>query len=204
MSRLGLETSLPDVLEQSRQRTQQAHEILNRLELFDRWQAFGTPILVGAVAYELTMAPDIDIEIYCDAPRIENGFTVLRDCAVLDNVRKARFGNYLDDPDEGLYWRLDYRAADGTDWKIDMWMLRRDHPGPCAAQLIAPLRAALTPEIRRTILELKSLVRTGAIARQPSIDIYRAVIDGGLRSGADLARWLETHPRDPLTFWKPS
>ncbi|MFI6996012.1 hypothetical protein [Nocardia sp. NPDC050175] len=105
---------MPDVLEQSRQRTRQAHEILTRLQLFERWQAFGTPILVGAVAYELAMAPDIDIEIYCDAPRIEDGFTVLQDCAALDNVRKARFGNHSSDPDEGLYWRLDYRTADGT------------------------------------------------------------------------------------------
>ncbi|MEU7141916.1 hypothetical protein ABZ942_20860 [Nocardia sp. NPDC046473] len=203
MSHPGPETSTPDVLEQSRQRIRQAHEILTRLRLFERWQAFGTPILVGAMACELAMAPDIDIEIYCDAPCIEDGFTVLRDCAVLDNVRKARFGNHLNDPDEGLYWRLDYRATDGTDWKIDMWMLRRDHPGPCAAQLVAPLRAALTPEIRRTILELKSLMQTGTIPRCPSIDIYRAVIDGGLHSDADLAKWLAVHPRDQLTFWKP-
>ncbi|MFI6172622.1 hypothetical protein ACIBCN_38000 [Nocardia sp. NPDC051052] len=203
MSHPGPETSPPDAVEQSRQRTRQAHEILTRLRLFERWGAFGTPVLVGAVAYELTMAPDIDIEIYCDAPRIQDGFAVLRDCAELDNVRKARFGNHLNDPDEGLYWRLDYRAGDGTDWKIDMWMLRRDHPGPCAAQLVAPLRAALTPERRRTILELKSLMQTGSIPRMPSIDIYRAVIDGGLRSGAKLAEWLEAHPRDQLTFWKP-
>lgn len=204
MSHPGPEPSPPDVLEQSLQRTRQAHEILSRLRLFERWQAFGTPVLVGAVAFDLAMAPDIDIEIYCDAPRIQDGFTVLRDCAVLDNVRKARFGNYLDDPDEGLYWRLDYRTPDGTDWKIDMWMLRRDHSGPGAEQLVAPLRAALTPERRRTILELKSLIHTGAIPHQPSIDIYRAVIDGGLLSSADLAAWLAAHPRDHLTFWKPS
>ncbi|MFB8280054.1 hypothetical protein [Nocardia colli] len=195
---------VPDVLEQCRQRIQQAHEILTRLSLFERWQAFGTPVLVGAVAYELAMAPDIDIEIYCDTPDIRDGFTVLRDCAVDENVRKARFGNHLDDEDQGLYWRLDYRAPDGTDWKIDMWALRRDHPGPCAAQLVAPLRAALTPERRRTILELKSLIQTGAIPHCPSIDIYRAVLDGGVRSSADLPQWLAAHPRDHLTFWKPS
>ncbi|WP_159080356.1 hypothetical protein [Nocardia suismassiliense] len=193
----------PDVLEQSRERVRQAHEILGRLRLFERWQEFGSPVLVGAVACELALAPDIDVEIYCDTPRIEDGFTVLRDCAMLDEVRKARFGNHLDDADEGLYWRLDYRAADGTDWKIDMWALARDHPGPCAAQLVRPLRDALTPETRRTILELKSLMQRGAIPRCPSIDIYRAVIDGGLRSGSDLSEWVAAHPRNDLTFWQP-
>ncbi|PXX58727.1 hypothetical protein DFR70_11362 [Nocardia tenerifensis] len=193
----------PDILEQSRRRTAEAHDILDRLRLLRRWRAFGTPVLVGAVAYELTLAPDIDLEIYCDTPDIRDGFSVLRDCAVLDDVRRARFGNHLDDADEGLYWRLDYRAGDGTDWKIDMWALRRDHPGPCAAQLVAPLRAALTPAVRGAILELKYGVRTGAVPRVPSIDIYRAVIDGGVRSGVELTEWLAAHPRDHLTFWMP-
>ncbi len=180
-----------------------AHEILTRLQLFERWQVFGTPVLVGAVAYGLAMAPDIDMEIYCDVPRIEDGFVVLRDCALHPNVCKARFGNYLNEADEGLYWRLIYRTGDGTDWKIDMWSLRRDHPGPCAAQLVEPLRQALTPGTRRAILELKALVQDEFAPRHPSIDIYRAVIDGGVRTSAQLETWLERHPRDFLTFWKP-
>ncbi|HLG78205.1 MAG TPA: hypothetical protein VKX46_17450 [Ktedonobacteraceae bacterium] len=192
-----------DVLDQTEQRLQKAQEILRQLQLFERWQVFGAPILVGAVAYGLAMAPDIDMEIYCDVPRIEDGFTVLRDCALHPNVRKARFGNYLNEADEGLYWRLIYRTDEGTDWKIDMWSLPRDHPGPCAAQLIEPLRQALTPETRRAILELKALMQNGSIPRYPSIDIYRAVIDGGVRTSAQLEAWLELHPRNVLTFWKP-
>lgn len=192
-----------DVVEQSRHRTRQAHEILARLQLFERWQVFGTPVLVGALAYELAMARDIDIEIYCDEPRIEDGFAVLGECALHPNISTARFGNHLADADEGLYWRLGYRADDGTEWKIDMWSLRCDHPGPRSADLIDPLRAALTPETRRTILELKALIQAGSVPHRPSIDIYRAVIDGGVRSSTELSPWLEAHPHDGLIFWKP-
>jgi hypothetical protein len=192
-----------DILDQAEKQLRMAHEILTRLQLFERWQVFGTPVLVGAVAYGLAMAPDIDMEIYCDVPRIEDGFVVLRDCVLHPNVHKARFGNYLNEADEGLYWRLIYRTDDGTDWKIDMWSLRRDHPGPCAAQLVEPLRQALTPETRRAILELKALVQDELAPHHPSIDIYRAVIDGGVRTSAQLESWLERHPRDFLTFWKP-
>lgn len=192
-----------DVLNQTEQRLREAQEILTQLQLFERWQVFGTPVLVGAVAYGLAMAPDIDMEIYCDVPRIEDGFTVLRECALHPNVRKARFGNYLDEADEGLYWRLVYHTDEGTDWKIDMWSLRRDHPGPCAAQLVEPLRQVLTPETRRAILEMKALMQDGSTPRHPSIDIYRAVIDGGVRTSAQLEAWLESHPRTFLTFWKP-
>lgn len=194
---------MDDVLEQCNQRLRTAHAILAELQLFERWQAFGTPVLVGAVAYELAMAPDIDMEIYCDEPRIEDGFAILRDCSLHPHVRKAQFGNHLDEIDEGLYWRLIYRDNDGTEWKIDMWALRRDHPGPCATQLVEPLRQALTLERRRAILKLKSAAQTGAIQRYPSIDIYRAVIDGNVRTSEQLEKWLEHHPRPFLTFWKP-
>jgi hypothetical protein len=193
-----------DALHQAEQRLRQAREILTQLRLFERWQVFGTPILVGAQAYELAMAPDIDIEIYCDMPRIEDGFTVLQECALNPNVRKAHFGNYLKEVDKGLYWKLIYRTDEGTDWKIDMWALPRDHPGPCAAHLVKPLREALTPATRRTILELKALMQIGSLPRHPSIDIYRAVIDGGVQTGVQLEAWLEAHPRNFLTFWKPS
>ncbi len=87
------------VLERAEQRSQCAHHILSQLQLFERWRAFGTPTLVGAVAYGLAIAPDIDLEIDCDEPRIEDGFVVLRDCALHPNVRNARFGNDLKDPD---------------------------------------------------------------------------------------------------------
>lgn len=79
MSQARQEQNLSGVLEQSRQRAEQAHEILAQLRLFERWSAFGAPVLVGAVAYELAMAPDIDMEIYCDEPRIER--TGSRCCA---------------------------------------------------------------------------------------------------------------------------
>lgn len=194
---------MDDVLEQCNQRLRTAHTILMELQLFERWQAFGTPILVGAVAYELAMAPDIDMEIYCDEPRIEDGFTILRDCALHPNVRQAHFSNQLNEADEGLYWRLIYRDDDETEWKIDMWSLRRDHPGPCAAQLVEPLRDALTNERRRAILKLKMQMQTRKIVRHPSIDIYRAVIDGNVRTPVQLEAWLEQHPRPFLTFWKP-
>ncbi len=62
-----------DVLERAEQRLQRARHILSQLQLFERWRAFGTPTLVGAVAYGLAIAPDIDLEIDCDEPRIEDG-----------------------------------------------------------------------------------------------------------------------------------
>lgn len=85
-----------------------------------------------------------------------------------------------------------------------MWALPRDHPGPRATHLVEPLRNVLTTETRRAILELKVQIRDGKAPHHPSIDIYRAVIDGGVRTNTELEVWLQQHPRDYLTFWKPA
>ena len=124
---------MSDPITRSAERLRSARSILAELRLVERWAVYGTPILVGAVAYELVVAPDIDIEVYCDEPRIEDGFEILRDCSVqYPRVKKARFANELHGPDQGLYWQLRYLHDDGQLWKIDMWSLRRDHPEPVA------------------------------------------------------------------------
>ena len=189
------------VLEREAERQRKAGEILSALRLMDRWTGVGRPRLVGAAAYGLMVAPDIDIEIYCPEPRVQVGFSVLGDMAVEPGVWKVRFSNELDGSDQGLYWQIRYRAGDGEVWKIDMWLLGDDHGGPRSADLVEAMRRALTEETRRAILTIKEAV----LGRQDvhSIDVYRAVLDDGVRSVGDFLSW---HARDAsvgLTFWRP-
>jgi len=194
---------MSDVFSRAAHRLWAARDVLARLPVMERWAEFGTPILVGAVAYGLVVAPDIDIEVYCDEPRIEDGFTILRDCALNPRVKKARFANELEGPDQGLYWQLRYLYADGQLWKIDMWSLRRDHPGPVARDLIEPMRQALTDERRQAILEIKEQVVARGLG-YPSIQVYRAVIEAGARSIDEFEEWYRRDPVEGLTDWKPS
>ena len=71
---------MSDVLARADARQKIAEHILQELDLIDRWGRFGTCNVVGAVAYGLVVAPDIDIEIFCPQPRIEDGFDVLKAC----------------------------------------------------------------------------------------------------------------------------
>lgn len=180
-----------------------ARHILTQLELIQQWNAFGKPVLVGAAAYGLLVTPDIDLEIYCDELHIEDGFEVLRACAINPHVHSARFSNQLHGPDMGLYWQLRYLDEDGLDWKIDMWSVHSDHPGPTSAALVEPMKSALTPETRQAILEIKEQALLDATLHCPSIHIYRAVLDDGVRSLEQLKAWLAHHPPDGLTDWKP-
>jgi len=193
---------MDDVLARAATRQKAALAILADLQLMERWAEFGTPILVGAVAYELVVTPDIDLEVYCDEPRIEDGFTILHDCALHPRVKKARFSNKLAEADQGLYWQLRYAHTDGQLWKIDMWSMRHDHPGPNARAMIEPMRNGLTDEHRRAILDIKEQV----VAREmgcPSIQVYRTVIDGRVRTPDEFVAWLKHNPSDGLIDWKP-
>ena len=192
------------VLTRAANRLSVAQHILNELQLLERWHTFGNPVLVGAVAFGLVVAPDIDIEIFCDQPRIEDGFEIMRACALHPRVRKARFANEMDGPDQGLYWQLHYLHEDEQEWKIDMWSLQHDHPGPYAAALVEPMRKALTDETRRAILELKEQMLLDPGLQRGSIHIYRAVLDGGVRSSEQFRVWLERNQTDALISWKPT
>ena len=184
-------------------RLRTAHHILDQLQLVEKWSAFGSPNLVGAVAYGLVVAPDIDIEIFCDRPKIEDGFEVLRGCALHPRVLKARFANKLNEPDMGLYWQLRYQYEDGEEWKIDMWSMAHDHPGPTSTSLVEPMKQALTDETRQTILELKEQALLDPLLQCGSIHIYRAVLDDGIYSLEQFKTWLEHNQTDGLIVWKP-
>jgi hypothetical protein len=185
-------------------RLRTAKEILSHLRLLERWSVFGTPQVVGAVAYDLVVAPDIDLECFCQTPLIDHGFEILRRCAAYPQIRSARFINALDTADCGLYWQLRYQHASGEEWKVDMWALPHNHPGPCASALVEPMLKVLTSETRLAILKLKTHVAQNEPTLCRSVDIYRAVIEGGIRTLSELVTWLGVHQPGGLIKWSPS
>ena len=190
-----------DAVARQAERKGVAEEILSRLQLMELWAAVGEPKLVGAAAYGLLVAPDIDIEIYCDEPRVEAGFSIVANAAQSHAVRRVRFSNELDGPDRGLFWQLRYRTDDGEMWTVDMWLLGPDHPGPRSADLVDPMRRALSDETRHAILEIKEALRGEPDVR--SIDIYTAVLDEGVRSAPEFRLWHSRRTSSGLSFWRP-
>lgn len=187
----------------SRYLRRQADAILSTLNLFPLWEALGgEPYLVGALAYGLALAPDIDMEIYCAEPTLAQGFEVLKACTSTAGIRAARFRNEMDGPDQGYYWRVDYKSEDGTFWKVDMWSVSHDHPGPTSREMIAPMLNALDDEKRAAILGLKVAVRDKPNLTCPSIYLYQAVLVGGVRDLAGLQDWLQGRDTTAINDWR--
>lgn len=193
-----------DLLKTSSEKREKALAILAELELMARWGRFGRPVLVGAVSYGLVMDADIDMEIYCENLRIADGFQVLGECAAsCRRITNADFENHLYDPDSALYWKLNYRDDNGLLWKIDMWSAPSDYPLPRSETIVEPMKRALTDETRAAILRLKHARATNDTLKCFSIDLYRAVLDDGVRDEAGFARWLNEHTTGELTGWMP-
>ncbi len=190
------------IFERAAERRQRALEIIGQLNLLERWRRYGSPEVVGAVRYGLVVAADIDVEIYADEPRLEDGFAVMVELARLPGMWKVRFSNEMDSPDQGLYFGLRYRHPDGEVWKVDNWLLGHDHPHAHWAERFAlALERVLTDETRRAILEIKETT-----LGQPSlrgIDIYKAVLRDGVRDAAAFLDWTARHPPARLDLWMP-
>lgn len=188
---------------QAEERLINANRILDELDLLHLWSKVGEPTVVGAVAYRLIYNRDIDMEIYCDKPEAAAGFQVLERCVKNPRVIAARYSNHLDGEDQGIYFQLKYKDENELIWKIDMWLLAHDHPGPCAKDLVEPLNHVLTDETRESILTIKEQVRLKEDSIG-SIRIYEAVIDYNVRTYDEFTEWHSEYAPKGLTMWKPA
>ncbi len=194
--------ALDNIFARAEERNARALEILERLDLFRRWSRFGSPELVGAVGYGLAVRPDIDMDIYSDTPCIEHGFAVMSEVARLPGIWKVRFSNELSGPDQGLYWGLRYRAEDGEVWKVDQWYLSQDHPqAHWGEKFAAAMDQVLTKDTRRVILEIKEATQGDPDVH--GMDVYRAVLEGGVHNLEMFRDWFPEHQTRGISLWLP-
>ena len=194
---------MENILLRAKARRERALKVTQTLGLLERWSRFGSPVVVGSVRHDLVVELDIDMEIYADNPGIEPGFEIMSEIARLPGVWKIRFSNELTTPNQGLYWQIRYRDHVDDVWKVDCWLLANDHPHAHWAEKFADaMQQALTDQTRRTILEIKE-----ALKGKPGINginIYKAVLEDGVRHPTEFTQWLAEHQPSGLTFWLPS
>lgn len=178
------------------------NEVIERLGLLRHWREIGMVFEVGSHRFGLMTRPNLDFEIYTEAPEPRQGFAAIREIAAVPGVLGVEYRNFMDTPDPGLYWRVDYRDEEGRTWDADLWLVPWTHPcAGMADRLAQAMNEALTPETRLAILALKH-------ARDPEkplrgIDIYKAVLQGGVRNPQELAEYLRRNPPLDLETWNP-
>ncbi|MCF8033257.1 MAG: hypothetical protein K9K66_09055 [Desulfarculaceae bacterium] len=177
-------------------------EVLGRLGLPEIWSGVGRPVLVGSLRFGLMCRPNLDMEIYTDRPSVAQGFAVVSQLAGLPGVRQVLYLNALDTPDQGLYWRVDYEDEQGDLWDIDQWLVAHDHPNAGLADGLArAMEDKLTKAQRGAVLALKEAMGPERALR--GVDIYKAVMAGGVETPAGLEQWLADNPPPEIETWQP-
>lgn len=180
-----------------------AHQILADLDLLARWGKYGETVVVGSVGIGVVVAPDIDLEVHSNEPRVSDGFAVMQPLAELAKSRRLTYLDARDRHERGQYWKLEYELTANDTWTIDMWVFARDRPMATGDPLTAAVRRALTDESRDHILAIKE--EAAAVGeRAYGYWLYQAVLDAGVRSFSEFRTWLGDRNIYERTGWLPA
>ena len=182
---------------------QKAMLIIEKSGVRQTWEAIGATVnQVGSMAMGLLMKHrDIDFHIYTDKLDIAESFEVMKKICANPAVTRMEYRNLADTEEACLEFHV-WFMLDDEEWQIDMIQIlkcsRFDGYFEHVAQRI---KAVLTPEIRRTILELK--YQTPDNEYIMGIEYYQAVIADGIRSYPEFMEWRKTHPANGIISWCP-
>ncbi len=188
-------------LERANKRKTRAMQILDELQLIQKWSTVGDCYLVGATAYNLIVSPDIDMETFSEELNPDKIMKELASLINNKNVLELKFKNYLDSDFQGFYFKIIY-LDNQEEWNIDMWLFSNERQGALSKDLVPLMKKALSDTTRQAILEIKeALLQENLI--YSSVYIYQAVLDYGVSNVTDFLAWTKNHNTNGLIPWKP-
>jgi hypothetical protein len=182
---------------------EEAEEVAADLKLSEQLGHLGNPVWVGSAALGLMVRPDLDITVVCQELD-ESAVVALGGLFALQlYVRQVTYRDdtamWNDDPEtypDGLYLGLKYCRDPEREWNLDIWFVDEPDRQPDLAHL-RTLAPRLDQERRVAILRIKDHWATrpeyGRNVR--SFDVYRAVLDDGVRTPTEFDQWLMARPR---------
>ena len=185
-----------DIHELARQNQQSAWKVLEDTCIIEAWERIGATVhLVGSLRTGLlAKSRDIDIHIYTDRLDVGESFSVIRELAERLPLQEIQYRNLIHTEEECMEWHALYKDREQNTWKFDMIHIRKgSRYDGVVEKVTAAIAERLTPEIRKTILQIKFDVPDGVTI--PGIEIYHAVFTGvsalirSLKSGAKQISW---------------
>lgn len=165
-----------DIHELARQNQQSAWKVLEDTCIIEAWERIGATVrLVGSLRTGLLVkSRDIDIHIYTDRLDVGESFSVIRELAERLPLQEIQYRNLIHTEEECMEWHALYKDREQNIWKFDMIHIRKgSRYDGVVEKVTAAIAERLTPEIRKTILQIKFDVPDGVTI--PGIEIYHAV-----------------------------
>ena len=159
--------------------------------------------LVGSLRTGLLVkSRDIDIHIYTDRLDVGESFSVIRELAERLPLQEIQYRNLIHTEEECMEWHALYKDREQNTWKFDMIHIRKgSRYDGVVEKVTAAIAERLTPEIRKTILQIKFDVPDGVTI--PGIEIYHAVFTGGVGTYKELEEWRKTNQLADSLGWLP-
>ena len=182
---------------------QKAREVIRRSGVREAWESIGAEVNpVGSMATGLLMKHrDIDFHIYTDTLDPAESFKAVARICADPNVTQLEYRNLAATDEACLEWHIGY-TLDGESWQIDLIQILKGSQFDGYFERVADrIKKVLTPETRRTILELKYL--TPENKHITGIEYYQAVIGGGVRTWPEFSEWRKAHPANGINLWCP-
>lgn len=153
--------------------------IVEELALLDRLEPFGTVQLVGSVALDLVVKPDIDIHLLLDDS--QDVLTAAREIFGMlithPEIDELRITDYLEI--HSLKLGIDRYPGNLSDWSIDLWIT--SDVTTTGFQDLEEFREKLDENKKHIILTIKRAYhRKGLLEDGLSSRVYRAVLDEGV------------------------
>ena len=166
---------------------QEALGIINELDLLDFLGTLGESWIVGSVALDLIVKPDIDIHLLIEHDNLLK--TADQISHYLINQPKIKEIRITDWREEGgIKLGVDVYPGSSETWSIDVWITSRAET--TGFKLVDELKDRLKPEHRYAIMEIKRhYYQQGKLRDGMSMKIYRAVLDKNVRTVEDFEKY---------------
>lgn len=194
---------MTDILKYSQEIQKKAFEIVERSQIIQLWENIGAEVyIVGSMKTGLLIHKDIDIHVYTEKVSIFESFSVMAKLAERMNLTEIQFKNGLETEEECIEWHALFEERSKDRWKLDLIHIRKGSMYDGVVEKVTnAIAVKLTPELRRTILQIKyDMPKTAPI---PGIEVYHAVFSGNVKTYEELLQWRKTNPLTESLDWMP-
>ena len=137
---------------------------------------------------------DVDFHIYTNPFKLADSFSAISKLAENKRIKTITYANLLEADDKCIEWHASYETRQGESWQIDMIHILNESPYAGYFEKVAErISEVLTEETREAILNIKHSIPTEK--KVMGIQIYRAVIEKGIRDIDSFWEWNEKKSR---------
>jgi hypothetical protein len=171
------------------ERKKQADKYLYELGLFNKLEEYGIPHIIGSYRMNMMACNDLDIDVSNDIMSIDKLYELTK--YILDNYKPLWYEAKQEINDEGkTVWFQGFETILlGEKWNFDIWFFDTETISGVekfcdniSTQVMG------NPEFKEYIINIKEFLidkELYSFDKYISIDVYKAVIENGIRTGEE-------------------